>query len=74
VNCKYYVEVDFGCVWGFKNDNWHISWNPKTKVLSAKGVIKNNVVEIIKCDIDEAKRMVNLVKENPYAYLGRPKG
>ena len=71
MSCNFYTEVDYGWIWNFKGDNWGISWNPKTKVLYAKGAIKGKVVEIARCENERIARTVfDDIKEYPHSFLG----
>ena len=60
----------FGWVRGVRGDNWQLIWDPKTKMLVAKGASSKETLELGESpDWEKAKLFADSVIEDPAPYF-----
>jgi hypothetical protein len=60
----------FGWVRGVRSDNWQLIWDPKTKILTAKGVSSKKIVMLGESpNWEDAKAFADKVIKDPSSYL-----
>ena len=61
----------FGWVRGFKDENWQITWDPKTGFITAQGAVSKKVIELGKSSKwMDAKVYADSVISNPEPFFG----
>lgn len=60
----------FGWVRGFKGDNWQIVWDPKSNLITARGVSSKKIIELGKsAGWMDAKAYADNVISDPGSYF-----
>ena len=60
----------FGWVRDVRNDNWQLIWDPKTKVLIARGASSKETIKLGESpDWEEAKAFADTVISDPSGYF-----
>ena len=56
----------FGWVRNYKEDNWQLIWDSKSKVLFIKSATTDRIVEYCKCESwEDAKSISDEIRSNP---------